>query len=464
MRKFTQFLEDNPIVEAVALTPAQLDANNSKTGEARIDILKSLVIQKKPLELAKGGNITVSNIDDALVHIANFKKNPLHYGKKGFPLETDDGTYMSNQLAKSKVFGGGGGGAGSGTKDTKRNESHNAVMIHAMLEHGYNNDKEFFTADILKSAYALANVDAKWDEISDMPDDWFLSSYNIAKELITKGYVKKGMTIHRGSADMIKIYAAKNKAYKNMGVTALKDDKWNPGDVWALDKGYNVDNLDDSNIIALNKQILQDFEDRKLVGISLKGPMTKDVPIAEYNIDTSLIKTYRYTKFALETRGGSYWSAKNGSMEAGKVTLMFKDNKQFGNIKAEIKGGKARGGGLSWGIMHDYLVRNGKQYGLKAHSKYIVPQAKKMAKGDKKAIAEYYKYFSHFYPSVTEKEFKKELKKKDGQWISSKFAITMVAYQIEQLAGAKRNDTISNFINYAGSELSESSAYVKAGK
>ena len=40
----------------------------------------------------------------------------------------------------------------------------------------------------------------------------------------------------------------------------------------------------------------------------------------------------------------------------------------------------------------------------------------------------------------------------------------MVAYQLEQLGGTKLNETITNFINYAGSELDESSAFVKAGK
>lgn len=464
MSKFTKFLEDNPIVEAVALTPAQLDANNSKTGQPRIDILKQLVVDKKPLELAKGGNIIVTDIETALIHIANFKKNPNHYGTKGFPLETESGTYMSNQLSKSKVFGGGGGGAGSGSKDTKRNESHNAVMIHAMLEHGHNQPLEFFTNDILKNAHKLSKVDAKWDEISDIPDEWMLSSYNISKELIIKGFVKKGMTIHRGSAEMIRIYAKKNEAYKNMGLGPLKDDKWNPGDVWAIDKGFNIEDLDSSNIAALNGSILENYLNRRLVGISLKGPMTKNVPTQEFNIDKSLIKSYKYLGFDLETKGGSYWSAKNGSLRFDSGVLMFKDNKQFGNIKAEIKGKKARGGGLSWGIMHDYLIRNGRKYGLKPHAGYIVKQAKKMAKGDDKAIKEYYMYFNYFYNNISYEEFKKQLKKMDGQWISSKFAITMIAYQLEKLGGKNLNDTITNFINYAGSELTESSAYVKAGK
>jgi len=461
--QFKSFISKN-ITEAVALTPAQLDANNSKTGRARIDILRQLVVQQKPLELAKGGSIVVSNIDDALVHIANFKKNPLHYGKKGFPLETDDGTYMSNQLAKSKVFGGGGGGAGSGEKQTRRNEVHNAVMMHAMLEHGYNQPLEFFNRDIMKSAYKDAEVDASFSEIEDMPDDWNLSSYNISKELIRRGYVKKGHTIHRGSSEMIRIYALKNRAYKNMDVKPLKDDKWNPGDVWAIADGFDVDSLDTTSVDGLNADILENFLNRMLVGISLKGPMTKDVPIKELNIDKSLLKTYKYISFDLESKGGTYWSAKNGSLIFNSGTLMFKDNKQFGNIKAEIKGTKARGGGLSWGIMDDFLVRHGRKYGLEPHSAYIVKQAKKMEKGDERAIKEYYEYFNHFYNNVSYNEFKRNLKQKDGQWISSKFAITMVAYQLEQLGGTKLDEVITNFINYAGSELDESSAFVKAGK
>ena len=461
--QFKSFISKN-ITEAVALTPAQLDANNSKTGRARIDILRQLVVQQKPLELAKGGSIVVSNIDDALVHIANFKKNPLHYGKKGFPLETDNGTYMSNQLAKSEVFGGGGGGAGSGEKQTRRNEVHNAVMIHAMLEHGYNQPLEFFNRDIMKSAYKDAEVDASFSEIEDMPDDWNLSSYNISKELIRRGYVKKGHTIHRGSSEMIRIYALKNRAYKNMDVKPLKDDKWNPGDVWAIADGFDVDSLDTTSVDGLNADILENFLNRTLVGISLKGPMTKNVPIKELNIDKSLLKTYKYISFDLESKGGTYWSAKNGSLIFNSGTLMFKDNKQFGNIKAEIKGTKARGGGLSWGIMDDFLVRHGRKYGLEPHSAYIVKQAKKMEKGDERAIKEYYEYFNHFYNNVSYNEFKRNLKQKDGQWISSKFAITMVAYQLEQLGGTKLDEVITNFINYAGSELDESSAFVKAGK
>ena len=452
------------IAEGTKLTPSVLDEKNSKTGEQRIDILRDLVRGSKPLELAKGGTVVVVNIDDALEKIKLFKKNPLHFGRGGIPLETNGGTIYTNDLKKSKVFGGGGGGAGGGTANTKRNESHNAVMIHAMLEHGYKQPLEFFTNDILKNAYKLAKVDAKWDEISDMPDDWMLSSYNISQALIEKGYVKKGHTIHRGSSEMIRIYAKKNEAYKNMKLKPLKDDKWNPGDVWAVAKGFDIDSLPTDSVESLNAGILEAYLDRTLVGISLKGPMVKDVPIKENNIDKSKLKEYKFIAFELETKGGSYWSAKNATLKYSGGQLMFRDNKHFGNIKAEKKGKKAMGGGLSWGVMADYLGRYGRKYALKEHTKYVKKVAKSIERGDERAIKEYYKYFNYHYNNVSYDEFKKELKQKEGHWISAKFAVTYLSYQMNQLGGRKLNELVTNFVNYAGSELSESSAYVKAGK
>ena len=104
--RFSSFIKQ-PLVEAVKLTPEQLDKQNSRTKEDRIDILARLVKDKTPLELAKGGSFTVGEIESALVNCALFKKNPDHFGRTGFPLIATDGTeYKSNDLAKSKVFGG----------------------------------------------------------------------------------------------------------------------------------------------------------------------------------------------------------------------------------------------------------------------------------------------------------------------------------------------------------------------
>ena len=154
--------------ELVALTPSKLDAMNGATKEDRIDILMRLIRDNKPLELAKGGTFTVTNIEPALANCLKFKKNPDSFGRAEFPLEGEDKTIMSNQLGKSKVFGGDIGGAGSGTADTARNEAHNACMMYAMVHHGHNNDLEYFDTGVIAQAYkdnGKSNVDINTDKI-----------------------------------------------------------------------------------------------------------------------------------------------------------------------------------------------------------------------------------------------------------------------------------------------------------
>ena len=52
-------------------------------------------------------------------------------------------------------------------------------------------------------------------------------------------------------------------------MTPLKDDKWNPGDIWAISKRFDFKNIDVTSVNAMNKSLIQGFNDRTLVGISL---------------------------------------------------------------------------------------------------------------------------------------------------------------------------------------------------
>ena len=90
MKNFKQF---GSIQEAVKLTPAELQKPNANTGEDRIDILLRLIRDGKPLELAKGGTFTVTNIEDALAQIEIFKKL-----NKPFPLHDDETSITSSDL------------------------------------------------------------------------------------------------------------------------------------------------------------------------------------------------------------------------------------------------------------------------------------------------------------------------------------------------------------------------------
>ena len=50
--RFSSFIKQ-PLVEAVKLTPSELEKQNSRTKEDRIDILIRLIKDKASLELAK---------------------------------------------------------------------------------------------------------------------------------------------------------------------------------------------------------------------------------------------------------------------------------------------------------------------------------------------------------------------------------------------------------------------------
>ena len=438
---------------------------NGKTGVVRTDILKRLIQDGKPIELAKGGSFKVADPEEAIRVIDAYVKAGY---KVGFFLNGTDGkTYKNTQIGKAEVFGGAGGGAGGGTANTKLTESHNCLMISAMLLHGYNHDESFFTPDILKGAAKGIDVDESLDNMLKLEGPWFTSSYNISKLLIQKGYVKKGMKLYRGTKGMIDIYAGKDIAFKNTGFKPLKDDKWNPGDIWAIDNSFSLKELKTANITSYNKSLLEHFNNRRLVGISLKGPEVKfPPPIKEFNNQVPPdVDMHKYNGFKLEADRGSatYWSSKSAELVYDIGSMMLKDGTPGGSIKAEIKGKNARGGGISWGPMKDYVQRETRKK-LPEHKAGIVKLAKNIAAGKEREIKAYYMMFNHFYKNVSYDEFKEELSKKDWQWISAKLAITYVAYYIDKAGGTVANALVTHFVNYAGSKGSESAVYVKAGK
>ena len=460
------------ILEKVALTPSQLAGIHSVTKDNRIDILARLIRDKKPLELAKGGTFTVGNeyIDDALAHCQNFKKNNDHYGRTGFPLIDKDGNEIkSNLLGKSKVFGGDVGGAGSGVDDTERNESHNACMIKAMIDDGWNYNIEHFDAVRITKAYkdnGKSNISANTDKILSTPEAWWHSSYILSQFLVKEKYVHKGHIIDRQGPGWTLIYLLKNQAYRNNGFKPLKDDKWNPGDVWAIEKGLDLKKeIDTSSVGALNKSIMALFAERRLVSISLKGPVKKYPP---YNKIFNLRQPpdspiHKFTGIKLESDRGNFWSSKGMDILYDTGVLKFKDGSPGKSTKVEIKGKKARGGGAGWGIMQDFIKRE-TRITIPKHTAGIVVHAKAIEKGTPAAVKKIFTLYNHFYPTVKRKEFEEEISKKDWRWISAKLAALTVAEILSKNTGKTSDAIVTNFVNYAGSDLLDSSTYIKVGK
>ena len=454
MLAFKNFKLDS-IQEAVKLTPAQLNKPNSVTGEERLDILVRLIKNSEPLELAKGGTFTVTEIDDALSQIEIFRKL-----LKPFNLHGNGKTISSSDLGKGSVFGGG-GGSGGGTLNTKITESHQCVLCQAMLDNGIQSEEFFTDPDILKAAYSQVKVDATLDEVLSVEDSWFHSSYESSVLLIKQGYINKSHQLHRNSTEMNTIYALKNIAYANSDQKPVKDDKWNPGDIWAIDKTIKLKSeLNTETIKGYNKSLLQAFVDRKLVGISLKL-VKKSAKAKEYNIklppDTD---DHKILKIHLQGASrGTFWSSKGGTIDFDAGKIDFRAGSAGGAIKGEIRLKTARGGGAGYGIMQDAIKDVlGKRI---PENKQLKSIAKNITRGNARSIKLMYGLYNNFYKNDSFESFEEEIKKKDAVWIHSKLACLYVFYQVDKAAGTKANRWITKVVNYAGSKSEDSSAYVK---
>ena len=444
--------------EGTNLGSGELAKPNSKTGEARTDILRKLINDKKPLELVKGGSIIVGDIEGALAAIDQYEKD----GSIFAVLDTNNNPIKISQLKKSKVFGGGGAGAGGGTKQTAIAEAAQCVWCAAILDLGQGASLDAYTDDVLTKAFKQVQVGkTTLKEILSIDDAWKNSSYLSAQLLIKEGYIKKGMTFHRDSKLMKAIYEAKNEAFKNNNFPKFTDDKWNPGDIWAVGPSFNVKTLNTDTVRGLQKSILQNFVDRTCVGISLKK-IIKKAKAKELNVelppDTDDYKVLKSAAKAIKSGRGDIWSSKGGTIQYDDGYLIVKDNSAYGSIKAEIQGKTARGGGVGWGYIKDSAKQTLRI--VFPEIKTIARSAKLISKGNKKEADKMFQLMEKVEP-MSREEFDKNIKTKKGDWIHAKLGTLYVIEAIERFGGRKTNRWITKLINYAGSKTEDSSAYVK---
>lgn len=436
------------------LTPAEWDKPNSQTGEARTSILKKLIQQKADIVTVDGDSIKLAQDERNYGSIKDFEDNP----GKAFTLYKQNGdSISSSKIAKSPVFGGG-KGAGGGTENTAYAESQQCFYLAAMLKHK-NKPIEFFTPDVLESIESKVDTGKTTlqDTLDKLDPSWGVSAYLSAQALIKQGYVTSKMKFHRDSPEMRYIYLAKKTAFKNSGLSPLSDDKWNPGDIWAIDPKVNLKrDLDVTSIAALNNSIFTLFEKRLLIPISLKI-VKKKAKIVIQTPKRADTPTYRFSKVMLQSGRGNFWSSKSGTILYSDGRMDIKANAAMASSKVEILGKTARAGGAGWGI----LVQMAKRYmgeAVPLHP-FIKSQAIKMSKGDKAAIANF-KMMATKVDRAVGKNFEAELAMKDKIWIASKYAATMLCFYIVSNRGRKADDFINAVVNYAASTSEDACIHI----
>mgnify|MGYP000503831767 CR=1 FL=1 len=443
------------------LTPAEWKKPNSAHPEKkdRIDILVDAINRGVTVQLVTGEEVQLAKVKSNIEAAQSFKRD-----QKAFNLTLKDGRMItSSDIGKSALFGGG-KGAGGGSANTAIVESAQCVWLAAMLIHGIK-DFDFYTDDVLKFAYKSTDVGkTSIDQILDISPEWKGSSYKSARGIIEAGYVKRNHKFHRDSATMKKIYAKKKEAFKNSGLPVMSDDKWNPGDIWAIADGVDLDKvLDTTDIMALNASLLKLFDTRKLIGISLKL-VRKKAKLKDYNVDPSLLDSHKFIESSVSSNRGTFFSNKAAQIFASDgFKIQIQTQTFLGSLKMEILGKTARGGGAGWGQVMSYAkLKMGETI---PDNKQLRDIAQKISKDTGKAdalIKDFYRMAKSIDRSIgTEAAFTESLKSKDIGWIHSKYGCTAAAFACHKNKGRKADAFITSIINYAGSKAEESSVYVK---
>lgn len=448
----------------VKMTPAQWSKPNSQTNEPRLDILRKIIKNGDKIPLNTGAEVVINNTNDNLAAVDNLEKT-----LKPVKLVSNRGEISSSQIGKSAAFGGAQSGAGGGTKNTALAEGLQAIWIHAMLGKRIQPFESYSQSD-LKTAYGKAEVNMlSLDEMLGMDASWHWSAYWSAKLLMNKGYLKTGMTIHRGDDVMKAIYKLKDNAFKNSGIVKLGDDKWNPGDIWAIGARVNISSeLSDESIQKLNSDLVGAFDDRKIVGISLKKIVSEAGAKLKEENRTEEVDDHIFTRASLMAsfakKGESFFRSKMGLVIFDTTSKMdVRASAAFASPNMEITLKTARGGRASWAQVTQ---------SAKKRMNYTMPtnaELTRMAKDLKNRGAKS-SYANNFYlmaktvhPTLRDKnQFLLDMSTQTAIQLHSKLAATHVCSMLEKNKNnGKSSAFVSDLVNFAGSKTAESSIYVK---
>ena len=216
-----------------SLGPTALaDTANSgeNKGKQRIDILISKIKNEEPLKIEDSDEIFIVSDPDGskVAELENWDKS-----KGRVILKDKDGkTITTSKLEKTAEFGGG-KGSGGGSDQTDIQESSVCAVLALYYKLGKLEESDL-TAENLKSVAGDIDTTSSIESIIEFVtknQNWaftFVSTANLLSPYLGRGY-----EYHRGSSFTDSLYAMWIKHKKDNGYS-IKNDKWNPSDIWAV--------------------------------------------------------------------------------------------------------------------------------------------------------------------------------------------------------------------------------------
>ena len=441
------------------MPPGEWAKPNSNTKIPRIDILRLLMKSGEAMPKVDGTEIIVKNTSQNIAAVDKLEKE-----QKTQELETNKGFIKSNEIKKSIVFGGDQGGRGGGDAQTARAE----IMQCVYCEHMVNNTKAVFESiqpsDLEKAYNATSVIGATFEQVMELDPSWHYSGYWTAKKLVKEKLINNKMTFHRNDKTMNDIYKVKNTAVKNSNMTKIENDKWNPGDIWATTDKSIASKLPDKSIQELNLKLIELFNSRKLVGISLKKVVTENqLKLEIKNKDANRYK-YKFisgsSMAVFKRKGGDIWRSKSSKVNFNGGTAAIRNKSHFAALTFELELKTARGGGGGYGQISDSIKkRMNINIPTNADLKTQANNLKQLGEKSKFALP-LYNMVKKIHSDVTKEQWMNGFITKSAGDIHSKIAGIYVLHAL--VDNKKEADlVITDMVNYAGSTLDESSIYAK---
>ena len=269
--------------------------------------------------------------------------------------------------------------------------------------------------------------------------------------------ITSGYTFHRGGSKVESIYNNWRKHKSGSGISG--DDKWNPADIWAIKSNYTQKSTAKS-LGEYNAFILEQYNAKKLIGISLKKVPRGEVKSKVYNDGKSTVTAkFKEVKpmedvtaskdvYLTVTHNGSPYNIQLRNFSSRPVTSSW---------QGEIKGKSAAGGKIGGGVMIEQAQSAGVK--MKAPNQFNAN-----IKPSDTLLREFAKMYTEINPKGKETQKQvmvkaKGLAKVDPTWWMSKYLSVYYAHTV--VKSGKKDVVASKIYQYASSASESSSVYVK---
>jgi hypothetical protein len=292
-------------------------------------------------------------------------------------------------------------------------------------------------------------------------DSWVKSAAITAKTLAGSSYSGDFIICQRSKSAFINRISKAASTLLKDGGHSIQLDKWNPADIWMVNPKYlNAKMKSFSSIQEMNEVIKMMFDDRELIGVSLKKVGS-----------TAKIQVFNYDRESKSVKHDSHDMGKSGFINAMDMNLYFNNTgrvtiRSFGrpvNVNAEIQGKHAAGGKVGasalFGIFKDMAPR------LKIKDARDI--TRDFETDPEKLLKQLHQWGVKLDPStmrsVSVEEYAATVlaKKNVLTYCISKWQVCQMAMVIDKMSESDKDMIIQQLVDYASSSTDVSSVFIK---